>query len=177
MPGLEGMPPIEGHSVVGTSISNATQNSHEFCSHICSLFNFRYFAVQFGKQCFCDNSYGGMGAGLESECSFGCPGNSNQKCGGFDRNSVFKLNYANVDEYFQGQINRNSTLNYVTSPNAPADRTFIARSLLQCASKCSSTAGCQAVIFAKQRKLCRLLGAVEGLPTLVGTDELVFIRG
>ncbi len=42
-------------------------------------------------QCFCGDSYGSKGIGLETDCSVLCPGNNKQSCGGGNRNSVYEI--------------------------------------------------------------------------------------
>jgi len=43
------------------------------------------------SQCFCGDTYGKHGPGLESSCSMKCLGDNTQICGGFGRNSVYEI--------------------------------------------------------------------------------------
>uniref|UniRef100_A0A1I8I4L5 ANK_REP_REGION domain-containing protein n=1 Tax=Macrostomum lignano TaxID=282301 RepID=A0A1I8I4L5_9PLAT len=80
--GLAGKGSVEGYSIgTGGVLSAPGINSLEFCSRICSLFNFKYFGVQYSSQCFCGNEFGRHGASPETGCSMRCTGNPDQICG------------------------------------------------------------------------------------------------
>merc|ERR1712029_536908 len=70
---------------------NLWQNSVENCADFCK--GFKYFAVQYGKNCFCgDNPRVSKEAKDPSECNrYDCPGNLDQKCGGYWRNSLYEV--------------------------------------------------------------------------------------
>ena len=59
----------------------------EMCYQECA--GFKYYGVQNGDGCFCSNTYGSQGKAYERDCSIQCPGNTNQTCGGANRNAVY----------------------------------------------------------------------------------------
>ncbi len=61
----------------------------EQCVSICTQKGFAYASTQYGRQCFCGNSYGKFGPA--NNCDMKCEGNPNQMCGGFWANSVYRL--------------------------------------------------------------------------------------
>jgi hypothetical protein len=62
----------------------------ELCADICRVY--KYFGLQYSKQCFCGDTYGKYGAApSETECSASCIGASDATCGGNWRNSVYQL--------------------------------------------------------------------------------------
>ncbi|CAM9829704.1 unnamed protein product, partial [Chrysoparadoxa australica] len=68
-----------------------TINSPSTCFSFCSLHGFDAFATQFGVECFCGTqaevgSYGSSGG-----CTFTCPGDGNETCGGPDANQVYDI--------------------------------------------------------------------------------------
>ena len=52
---------------------------------------FKYAGVQNSNMCWCGMTYGYYGSAPEDECNKNCKGNSEQKCGGNYRNSVYEL--------------------------------------------------------------------------------------
>lgn len=68
-----------------------TTNSKETCAQNCSNLNYPYFGLQYSSQCFCGNSYGRYGGSNESDCNYVCTGDSSQICGGYWRNSIYKV--------------------------------------------------------------------------------------
>lgn len=70
-------------------------NSPEICIRTCSQYNFKYAAVQFGKQCFCGDEHGKYGMVESSKCNMNCP-NNNSKCGGKWANDVYQINYMSI---------------------------------------------------------------------------------
>ncbi len=61
------------------------------CRALCGKQGFLYAGMQWGGQCFCGNSYGKYGQLPESRCNLGCPGNPNEKCGGWWASSVYRV--------------------------------------------------------------------------------------
>ena len=66
----------------------------ETCGNACEAQNFPYFGVQAGGHCFCGNSFGKHGSGLESECNRKCKTSESEICGGSWRNSVYATGVA-----------------------------------------------------------------------------------
>ena len=50
-------------------------------------------------QCFCSNTYGINGNYLvnDTDCSMSCTGNSNQLCGGSNRNTIIKIEGTHIN--------------------------------------------------------------------------------
>lgn len=88
-------------------MSGATEDStdidgdpRQICADLCA--GFRYFALQFGNQCFCDSANAmGQGAVDESECDMPCNGHDGTDgseaimCGAAWRNSIFEISTNN----------------------------------------------------------------------------------
>ncbi|XP_063446959.1 xylosyltransferase oxt-like [Mytilus trossulus] len=71
--------------------------STSICFDYCSSKNYKYFATEYGSQCFCGN-----GEKLNSsqypykkktDCNMACIGNAKQICGGNWRASVYRINH------------------------------------------------------------------------------------
>ncbi|XP_035693304.1 uncharacterized protein LOC118427567 isoform X2 [Branchiostoma floridae] len=60
------------------------------CLGHCTAEGYRYAGLQYGKECFCGDSFGQFGAAPESECSTPCTGSSADTCGGNWRNSIYR---------------------------------------------------------------------------------------
>jgi len=58
------------------------------CVSSCGSRGFQYAGTQYGRWCFCGNSYGNSGSA--SNCNMPCSGDDNQTCGGSWANSVYK---------------------------------------------------------------------------------------
>lgn len=59
----------------------------EMCAAFCDSYS--YFGVEYGKECYCGNSFSGSPAAQEGDCSFLCPGNSTEFCGAGNRINVW----------------------------------------------------------------------------------------
>lgn len=65
----------------------------DFCHSFCSAKRFKFFALQFGTECRCGNTYARI-KNLHKKaggCFSKCPGNPRQVCGGRERNSVYQV--------------------------------------------------------------------------------------
>ncbi|CAG8950885.1 hypothetical protein HYFRA_00003102 [Hymenoscyphus fraxineus] len=68
---------------------NYTTMTIELCASL-ALPTYTLFGIEFGGECWAANVLGnGASLAPESECSFGCAGNSTEKCGGSDRLSIY----------------------------------------------------------------------------------------
>ena len=76
-------------------ISNMTQDS---CQSYCRDKGFRYAGAQYGKQCFCGDSFGRYGKLADTDCNTACAGDRQAKCGGVWANSVFQVSNSSADE-------------------------------------------------------------------------------
>jgi len=74
---------------------NEPANTYKKCSSACAAKNFLYAAVQNGTDCYCGNSYNGVG--MSNNCNVSCSGDAGKVCGGFMANTVMRtsvqLNY------------------------------------------------------------------------------------
>ncbi len=70
-------------------ILQSDRMSPQMCIKICKDRGFRYAAVQYGKFCFCGNSYGRYGKA--DNCNMVCAGNPTKICGGTWANSVYEV--------------------------------------------------------------------------------------
>jgi len=64
------------------------------CYESCNRKGYKYFGLQYGKECFCSNKFGKYGKIAAKKCNKRCPGNI--KCGGKWANSVFQINYSSA---------------------------------------------------------------------------------
>ncbi len=77
---------IKGYSFNGAQMTN------QMCLNVCKNKGFRIAATQFSTGCFCGNSYGKYGrASDQADCNYPCKGNTRANCGGYWRNSVYKI--------------------------------------------------------------------------------------
>ncbi|CAH1244651.1 PCSK9 [Branchiostoma lanceolatum] len=60
------------------------------CLSHCTSAGYRYAGLQYGKECFCGDNFGGFGAAPESECNKPCSGDAAKTCGGDWRNSIYR---------------------------------------------------------------------------------------
>jgi hypothetical protein len=76
------------------SMTSSSRMTPEMCKKHCSSKNFRYFGLQYGSQCFCDNNPSrGFGQKMpDKDCSKPCAGDSRRNCGGTWRNAIYKIN-------------------------------------------------------------------------------------
>uniref|UniRef100_A0A1I8GKV5 WSC domain-containing protein n=1 Tax=Macrostomum lignano TaxID=282301 RepID=A0A1I8GKV5_9PLAT len=156
------------------SVRTSTEMSHELCSGICFLGEFRYFGMQNSRECYCGNSYGSHGLVSEGNCSAVCSGNPMQKCGGYYRNSIFFLSYP---------VSNSNTYKVVkqSSPPVTSGATSVwpvaAQSVEDCLLRCSARADCRAAVFSRQELACHLLEFVYPPGQLSGPEWTLFVRG
>uniref|UniRef100_A0A1I8I8X8 WSC domain-containing protein n=1 Tax=Macrostomum lignano TaxID=282301 RepID=A0A1I8I8X8_9PLAT len=169
--GLLGVSNIGELSITfGGYVYNKTTMTHELCGSVCSLGGFRYFGIQVGEQCFCGNSFGVHGAAGESQCSNLCTGNSGQKCGAANRNSVFELSYPNKNVY---TVLKQNSLTVIS----PHPGRLLPKSDADCLLWCSATADCQAAVFSQLQLECHLLAFAYPPASLTGPDWTLYQRG
>ena len=82
-----------GRDISGYKVGSSDMTVQK-CTETCGEKGFSYAGVQYGKQCFCGDSYGSSGGA--SNCNMPCSGDSAQICGGFWANSVYKLKDTNA---------------------------------------------------------------------------------
>ena len=58
---------------------------------LCQSLNYLYAGLQNAGACFCGNFYGAYGKIDDLSCNQACFGDSNEKCGGFYKNSVYNV--------------------------------------------------------------------------------------
>ena len=68
-------------------------NSPEKCAKFCQpeSGSYWYFALQYGKYCYCGNSLQHQTKKPEKDCWTTCPGDPSKKCGGSYRNSLYRF--------------------------------------------------------------------------------------
>ncbi|KAK0655609.1 WSC domain-containing protein [Cercophora newfieldiana] len=74
------------------SLSAAVLRREDMSIEMCAVYcrNFVYFGLEFGSQCFCGNSLGGVQVS-EDQCGMLCVGNESELCGSADRLTVYSL--------------------------------------------------------------------------------------
>jgi len=61
------------------------------CYKKCKLYGYKYFGLQYGKECFCGNTFGKYGKKHAIYCMKDCPGYKRKICGGKHANSVYQI--------------------------------------------------------------------------------------
>jgi hypothetical protein len=64
----------------------------EKCISLCH--GYTYVGVEYGRECYCGNSFESGTTAPDSDCSFTCPGNAFEFCGAGDRLTVYSLQAA-----------------------------------------------------------------------------------
>ncbi|KAL5019700.1 hypothetical protein ScPMuIL_002592 [Solemya velum] len=68
-------------------------NTPEFCNRVCLGLGFRYAGVQYGKECFCGESFGAYGAVPDTDCNKPCTGDGSLTCGGTWAQNIYDVLY------------------------------------------------------------------------------------
>ena len=70
----------------GMVSSDALQECGELCA------NYKYFALEYGKECRCGNAYGQYGKSADpgKDCNMKCAKNDQVMCGGFFTENVYR---------------------------------------------------------------------------------------
>ncbi|KAK4179428.1 putative fungistatic metabolite, partial [Triangularia setosa] len=63
------------------------------CATFCTGKNFKYFGIEYGRECYCGETLPAGSAVATSECSFSCPGGGTQTCGAGDRMDLYQNNF------------------------------------------------------------------------------------
>lgn len=63
----------------------------ETCAGFCSNLRYKYFGLEYGRECYCGDDYSGDVLS-DSECSFECSGNAAETCGGKVRLDLYSNN-------------------------------------------------------------------------------------
>ena len=66
-------------------------NTPEKCESTCRVAGYLYFGLQYGKECFCGNTIAHNEKKSEFDCNRKCTGDNSRICGGFFRQSLFKI--------------------------------------------------------------------------------------
>lgn len=77
----------EGARILQNQAYSSSSNTPDLCATTCSSEGYKYSGVEYGSECWCGNDFP-SGPTSSSDCSFPCPGNSNQKCGARGRMNV-----------------------------------------------------------------------------------------
>ncbi|KAL5493711.1 hypothetical protein EMCRGX_G014930 [Ephydatia muelleri] len=77
-------------NIVNRDLQKFIGVSYKPMSCMKACLEYTYFGLQFGKECYCGNSYGIYGPARETQCSTPCATDSKLTCGGVLQNSVFK---------------------------------------------------------------------------------------
>ncbi|KAF4825695.1 WSC domain-containing protein [Colletotrichum siamense] len=80
---------IHGQRTLGAATLVANDMTIEKCSNFCS--NYRYFGVEYAKECWCGNTIQeNQVVAVSTECSWPCSGSSSQTCGAASRISLYE---------------------------------------------------------------------------------------
>ncbi|CAF0954896.1 unnamed protein product [Adineta ricciae] len=80
------------------------------CIIRCQKRNYPYAALQYGSECRCGQHYGSYGQASEDECDHLC--STSEKCGGYRRNSVYRVNNS-LNEYKTISTCQNNLVGYL----------------------------------------------------------------
>lgn len=81
---------VNGGRVMFKMLPDSSTLTIESCISMCVNLGYTVAGAEYSKQCFCDNYLRNAAPkAIESECSMTCSGNTQQKCGGPSRLSVY----------------------------------------------------------------------------------------
>lgn len=61
------------------------------CDEACTIYGYKYFALQNGQECSCGNNEDYDKYGPSTECDIPCYGNSSEICGGLGVSSIYEV--------------------------------------------------------------------------------------
>ncbi|XP_053406034.1 uncharacterized protein LOC123565318 [Mercenaria mercenaria] len=96
----------------------------EKCIQTCSIAKYRYAGVEYQNQCFCGNKIKPYKRLAESACSTSCGGNSNQKCGG-----TWKISIYHTNKYLGCYVDKSSRI--LSGPKTDSSTKMTAKFCLQ----------------------------------------------
>ncbi|XP_064639668.1 xylosyltransferase oxt-like [Lineus longissimus] len=67
----------------------ADDNTPERCINFCFLSGLKYAGVQYGKECWCGNTFGKVGKVMDTACDSKCPGDEKSFCGGYLAQNIY----------------------------------------------------------------------------------------
>lgn len=71
---------------------DGTTNDVDSCIALCKNDGYAFAGLQYGKECWCGNSYGKHGIEADVDaCAMKCSGNEDELCGGPNRNRVYQI--------------------------------------------------------------------------------------
>lgn len=82
-------------SLNGYKYSSSSAMTYDSCTSACAQRGFTYAGIEYGGECFCDNTLAGSSAPA-GDCNMMCNGDKTQPCGGSWRMNVFKAQPATV---------------------------------------------------------------------------------
>ncbi|KAL2065736.1 hypothetical protein VTL71DRAFT_3406 [Oculimacula yallundae] len=109
-------------SVASRTLSNAIYGNNdimtvELCEKSCKTAGFTLAGVEYGGECFCDNSIQNYGAPASDGCTMACHGNAQQMCGGGNRMNVYQF-ITFVASSSSSQGSSSSTLSSLSSSSS-----------------------------------------------------------
>ena len=162
-------------------------NSPEKCAKFCQpeSGSYWYFALQYGKYCYCGNSLQHQTKKPEKDCWTTCPGDQLMKCGGSYRNSLYRFTNLKHVGQLKDLISQNTHAIaqsayhfYFHFPDCK-DGYHIASGSMQesdhigtftcivntetCGKRCEDTDGCKSYEYSSIEKTCNL--TTESKPT------------
>ncbi|KAE9371531.1 copper radical oxidase [Stipitochalara longipes BDJ] len=85
---------VNARTLINPQYGNNNVMTVEMCQSTCMSAGFILSGVEYGGECYCDNSFQNYGALATDGCTMACHGSSNEICGGTNRLNVYK--YATV---------------------------------------------------------------------------------
>lgn len=84
----------DGQRVLSTASYAADDMTIASCAAFCTDKNLKYFGVEYGRECYCGDTFPTAPAVAASECSFSCPGGGDpgQTCGAGGRINLYQNN-------------------------------------------------------------------------------------
>ncbi|KAK6181661.1 hypothetical protein SNE40_009472 [Patella caerulea] len=74
---------------VGQAAADAKKMTPQSCIKLCRNANFKFAAVEYGKECFCDNGFDWSLKKSDSDCNMPCSGDKLQYCGAAYRMAIY----------------------------------------------------------------------------------------
>ncbi|ESO82963.1 hypothetical protein LOTGIDRAFT_169789, partial [Lottia gigantea] len=69
--------------------STSSKITPQYCINLCRNNNYRYAAVEYGRECFCDNAFDWKLKKSDNDCNMPCAGDKLQFCGGSLRMAIY----------------------------------------------------------------------------------------
>eukprot|EP01043_Picozoa_sp_COSAG02_P011561 COSAG02_NODE_427_length_22498_cov_11.745212_11_plen_656_part_00 len=84
----------QNRDLTGLGVTMGQTASAETCARLCG--GYPYFGLQYYSMCFCGTTYNSLGRAREPQCNTPCDGDANTQCGGYQFNSIYRIESSSV---------------------------------------------------------------------------------